>query len=206
MKLSDTEREIAVTIVEAMVEYGLIESLGEGRVYDWFSINDLFDEGFDLFIGMTKACIAHDDLFDWVIKVGFTRGVKIDYAKKEYECYCLAEEAGLEYYFPTTIYLGEFGGRPFYLQQAAECSEDQVSSDWYESLRDRYEENGELYDVDELWNIIYDMDDYEKAMLTFGDEELASFLQEHRIGDLHEGNFGYIGDHMVIVDFSGFIG
>lgn len=206
MKLSDTEREIAVTIVEAMVEYGLTESLGEGRVYDWFYNNDLFDEGFDLFSGMTKACITHDDLFDWVIKVGFTRGVKIDYAQKEYDCYCLAKEAGLGYYFPTTIYLGEFGGRPFYLQQAAECSEDQVSSDWYESLRDRYEENGELYDVDQLWDIIYDMDDYEKAMLTFGNEELANFLYENKIGDLHEGNFGYIGDHMVIVDFSGYIG
>lgn len=206
MKLSDTEREIAVTIVEAMVEYGIIEELTEGRLGNWFYKNELYDEGFNLFTGMTKACITHDDLFDWVIKVGFTRGVKIDYAQKEYECYCLAVEAGLEYYFPTTIYLGEFGGRPFYLQQAAECSEDQVSSEWYESLRDRYEENGELYDVDELWDIIYDMDDYEKAMLTFGDGELANFLQENKIGDLHEGNFGYICGHMVIVDFSGFIG
>jgi hypothetical protein len=206
MKLSDTEREIATTIVQMMVDYGMIEKLAEGRLYDWFYENELCDEGFNLSTGMTKACITHDDLFDWVIKVGFTRGVKIDYAKKEYECYCLAEEAGLGYYFPTTVYLGEFGGRPFYLQQAAECSEDQVSSDWYERLRDRYEENGELYDVDGLWDIIYDMDDYEKAMLTFGNEELANFLHEHKIGDLHEGNFGYIGDHMVIVDFSGFIG
>ena len=50
------------------------------------------------------------------------------------------------------------------------------------------------------------MDDYEKVMLTFGDGELANFLQENKIGDLHEGNFGYICGHMVIVDFSGFIG
>lgn len=26
---------------------------------------------------------------------------------------------------------------------------------------------------------------------------------DNRVGDLHEGNFGYIGDRMVIVDFSG---
>lgn len=206
MKLSDTEREIATTIVQMMVDYGLIEELTEDQLGDWFRENELYNEGFDLSTGVTKACIAHDDLSGWVIKVGFTRGVKIDYAQKEYDCYCLAEEAGLRYYFPVTIYLGEFGGRPFYLQQAAECSEDQVSSDWYENLRDRYEENGELYDAGELWDIIYDMDDYEKAMLTFGDEELANFLQEHKIGDLHEGNFGYIGDHMVIVDFSGYVG
>lgn len=206
MKLSDTEREIATTIVQMMVDYGLIEELTEDQLGDWFRENELYNEGFDLSTGVTKACIAHDDLSGWVIKVGFTRGVKIDYAQKEYDCYCLAEEGGLGYYFPVTIYLGEFGGRPFYLQQAAECSEDQVSSDWYENLRDRYEENGELYDAGELWDIIYDMDDYEKAMLTFGDEELANFLQEHKIGDLHEGNFGYIGDHMVIVDFSGYMG
>jgi hypothetical protein len=31
-------------------------------------------------------------------------------------------------------------------------------------------------------------------------------LWDNHIGDLHEGNFGYIGDRMVIVDFSGWRG
>ena len=206
MKLSDTEREIATTIVQMMVDYGLIEELTEGRLDDWFYKNKLHNEGFDLSTGMTKACIIHNDLCNWVIKVGFVRGVKIDYAKKEYECYCLAKDAGLEHYFPTTIYLGDFGNRPFYLQQKATCCEEEVSSEWYERLRDRYDEYEEEYDCDNLWDIIYDMDDDEKVILTFGDEELAEFLRENRIGDLHEGNFGYIGGCLVIVDFSGFIG
>ena len=205
MKLSDTEREIAIAIVDMLVDYGMAEAMSEGKIYDFFYYNNLSGEGFNLSSGMTKACISHDDLFDWVIKVGFTSHVKIDHAKREYECYCLAKEAGLEYYFPTTIYLGEFGGVPFYLQEVAECSEDAVSSEWYEHLRDRYEEDGRMYDVDELWSVLDDMDDYEKAMLTFGDKKLADFLYEHEINDLHEGNFGYIGDHMVIIDFSGFV-
>ena len=46
------------------------------------------------------------------------------------------------------------------------------------------------------------MDDWEKAQLCFHDENLCNFLMDNRVGDLHEGNFGYIDDRMVIVDFS----
>ena len=81
----------------------------------------------------------------------------------------MAEEAGLAHYFPETIYLGEFYGRPFYVQQKADCDEDQVTSDWYERLRDRYDEDGEEYDPDCLWDEIDCMDDDEKAFLSFHD-------------------------------------
>ena len=204
--LSALEREIATTLVEALVEYGLNENLmhyGAHGAENWFYNNDMFAFGFGASGGASKICIWHDDLTNWVIKVGYTSGVKMDYAAKEYENYCLAEMAGLAHYFPKTIYLGEFGGRPYYVQEWAECSEDAVSSTWYERLRDRYEEEGDECDCDSLWNEIDDMDDDQKAFLSFGDNELCQFLWDHRIGDLHEGNFGYVGGRMVIVDFSG---
>ena len=205
--LTYDEREIAISIVEALVEYGINDHLaqyGKRCIEDWFDNMELGGWGFGASAGATKTCIWHRDLDNWVIKVGHTEKVAKNYAKVEYENYCLAEEAGLGYYFPETVFLGEFGGECYYVQQYAECSEDAVSSEWYERLRDQYDEDGEEYDCDSLWNEIYDMDDDQKAMLMFGDQELCQFLWNNRIGDLHEGNFGYIGGKCVIIDFSGF--
>ena len=207
--LTLVEKEIAMTLAEALTDYGISQHLfddGEGNLLDWTEENKLYTMGFCFSTGMTKVCISHDDLEGWVLKVGFTRAVSQDYARKEYEVYCLAKEAGLSYYFPETIYLGHFCGIPFYIQKKAECREDNISADWYERLTERYDTYGEEYNDDDIWNIIYDMDDYDKAMLCFGDEDLADFLMKNHVGDLHEGNFGYIRGYLVIVDFSGYMG
>ena len=207
--LSSIEREIAITIVEALVEQGLTSHLaqyGEFGTESWFVHNELHENGFHACGGATKICISHEDLCSWVIKVGYTQGVKHDYATIEYNNYCKAEEAGLAHYFPETIYLGEFGGRAFYIQAECDCDEDQVTSDWYERLRDGYDEDGEEYDPDCLWAEIDGMDDDQKAFLMFRNSELCNFLWENGIGDLHEGNFGYFKGCPVIVDFSGFAG
>lgn len=156
--------------------------------------------------GLSKVCIGHNDLERWVIKVGYTENVKIDHAAREYDNYCLAVEEGLACYFPTTIYLGTFGGRPFYVQEKAICNENQITSNWYDCLCDEFECAGRRYDPDEIWDTIWDMSDEERADLTFHDDELTVFLAENRIGDLHEGNFGTIGGLLVIIDFSGWFG
>ena len=122
--LSIQDREIAITIVEALCEYGLTENLaqyGEHCATDWFWDNKLGHEGFFASGGATKICIWHEDLCSWVIKVGYTQGVKHDYATVEYNNYRKAEEAGYAHYFPETIYLGEFGGRAFYIQAECDC-------------------------------------------------------------------------------------
>jgi hypothetical protein len=207
--LTDYEREVAITLVEALCEYGLTENLaqyGEHSTEDWFWNNEFGPVGFWASGGATKVCIGHSDLCGWVIKVGYTENVKKDYATYEYNVYCMAEEAGLAHYFPETIYLGEFYGRPFYVQQEADCDEIQVTSDWCERLRDRYEEDEKEYDVENLWCEIDDMDSLDRAMLVFCDEKLHDFLIDHRVNDLHEGNFGYIRGCMVIIDMAGFEG
>lgn len=207
--LTDYEREVAITLVEALCEYGLTENLaqyGKRGTENWFWDNGLFKMGFWASGGATKVCIGHDDLRDWVIKVGYTENVKKDYATIEYNVYCAAEEEGFTCYFPETIYLGNFYGRAFYVQREAECDEAQVSSDWYERLRDQYDEDGEEYDLDGLWDELDCMETEDKARLCFGDEELCNFLWKHEIGDLHAGNFGYIRGCLVIVDFSGYAG
>ena len=207
--LSIQDREIAITIVNALVEYGLTDNLaqyGEHSTESWFWDNNLMNAQFRMSSGVTKICISHPDLADWVIKVGYTQGVKHDYATIEYNNYRKAEEAGFARYFPETILLGEFGGRAFYIQAECDCDEEQVTSDWYERLRDGYDEDGEEYDCDLLWDEVYDLDDDEKAFLMFQNRALCHFLWENEIGDLHEGNFGYYKGCAVIIDFSGFKG
>jgi hypothetical protein len=206
--LTSYEREVAITLIEALVDYGMgehLESYGKRSLRDWYEDNGLAYAGYSMSSGCTKACIMHNDLVDWVIKVGFVDG-KLDYAALEYENYCLAEEAGLNIYFPETVYIGEFCGRAFYAQRMCECDEDQISSEWFECLRDRYEECGEEYDSDSIWSEVDNLDDIEKVELFFGNEELIDFLRERRINDLHEGNFGYRGGCKVIIDFGGYRG
>lgn len=207
--LTLVEREIAITLVEALCEYGLSDHLAQCGAHStekWFHRNSLSEVGFWTAGGATKVCIGHPDLCGWVIKVGYTEAVKKDYATYEYNVYCRAEEADLAHYFPETIYLGKFYGRAFYAQQMAECDEDQVTSDWYDRLCEQYEKDGEDYDPNYLWDEVYEMEAEDKARLCFCDEALCVFLWEHKVGDLHEGNFGYIQGRMVIIDFSGFEG
>ena len=207
--MTDYEREVAICLVEALCEYGLTDHLaqyGEHSTENWFFNNNLEALGFGAAGGASKVCIWHDDLCSWVIKVGYTEKVAIDYATREYEVYCAAEEAGLGYYFPKTEFLGEFYGCAFYVQEYAECDENQVSSDWFERLKDFYDEDGKEYDYDSIWDTIDCMDDWEKVELCFHNEKLCNFLMDNRVGDFHEGNFGYIGGCMVIVDFSGWRG
>ena len=204
--LTDYEREVANTLVEALCEYGLTENLaqdGECSTKNWFDERMLDTFGFGVAGGASKVCIWHGDLYGWVIKVGYTEKVSIDYATREYEVYCAAKEEGLECYFPKTEFLGTFNGRAFYVQEYADCDENQVTSEWYEYVSDRFEELGEDYDDDAVWYEIDWLDDLGKARLCFHDEKLCNFLMDNQVGDLHEGNFGYIGGRMVIVDFSG---
>lgn len=200
------EREIAINLVYELIELGLTENLaqyGEHGTENWFREHHIANYGYGASSGASKACFWHPDLCDWVIKVGYTERVKHNYATVEYNIYCAAEEAGLQCYFPRTEYLGEFDGQPFYIQHKADCDEFEVSSDWRERLRERYTRDGEEFDEEGLWDEVDYMDDYERIMLSFNDEELWNFLSERRIGDFHNGNFGYIGGQLVIVDFSG---
>ena len=63
--LTDYEREVAITLVEALCEYGLTENLaqyGEHCNEDWFYNNNLRGAGFWASSGATKVCIGHSDL------------------------------------------------------------------------------------------------------------------------------------------------
>ena len=209
MKLETWEQEIATSIVESLVEYGLLGHLfrfGDKSISNWFDEMGLGGCGFYISGGITKVCISHKDLDNWIIKVGYRKGVSIDYAELEYKNYLAAVISKLEYYFPTTVFLGEFDGVKFFLQERAICDEEVVTFDWYDKICNQFEELDEEYDDEIIWGTIDDLNDEERVELTFGDLNLVNFLSSHFINDLHEGNFGVIGDHIVIIDFSGWLG
>lgn len=205
---TDYEIEIAKTLVEALTEYGLISHLTKGynnSLDRWFYDNELNELGFTISHGVTKVCIGHDDLENWIIKVGYTN-TRLDYATIEYENYIKALKAELSYYFPKTVFLGSFEGRDFYIQEWAACDEDSVTQDFCDLLQEQYDEDDVEYNIEELWSTVEDMEDDSKISLVFHDEKLNDFLNDNDINDLHSGNFGYVDGRMVIIDFSGWMG
>lgn len=209
MKASSWERDIALDIVDFIIDKGFAEPFYTEKkpysLWDWFDKNKLFNEGgFQYNDGATKGVIFHEKLDSWVIKFRLPRELaEKDYCAREYENYVAAEDAGLEYYFAATEYLCEREGIVFYLQEQVICDEE-VDSDIYDKLQCRYEESDTPYDNEDLWNEIEEMNAYERVMLLYGNETLANFISERRINDLHCGNFGLAGDHYVMIDFSGF--
>ena len=209
MQASNWERDIALDIVDFIINKGFAESFyAEKKPYsmwDWFDKHELFNEGgFQYNDGATKGVIFHEKLDGWVIKFRLPpEDPKKDYCAREYENYVAAKDAGLEYYFAATEYLCEREGICFYLQEQVICDEE-VDSDIYDKLQCQYEESGTPYDNDSLWNEVEELSSYDRVMLLYGDAALADFISEHHINDMHCGNFGLAGDHYVMVDFSGF--
>lgn len=208
MRASSEERNIALDIVDMMINFGLSTLYHKEEkpfsLWDWMDKNNLFEQGFDYADGATKAVIFHSDLDSWVIKMRLPREVDTqDYCAKEYENFVAAEEAGLDYYFAATEYLCERDGICFYLQESVICDEE-VDGELHSKLQCQYEESGIPYDAENLWNEVDDMDAYDRTMLLYGNEKLSNFIDEHHINDLHCGNFGVAGDHYVMIDFSGY--
>lgn len=198
--VSNEVRELAISIVDDLFAKGFEEHFPH-CFWDWMD-DTLIEFGYWAADGMTKLCIGRPDLRDWVIKVAYD-GREV-YSANEYEVYCAAEEAGFSHYLPETVYLCERAGKVFYLQQKAWCHEESITSDWCERLRKTYEENECEYDEDDLYCELDSLEDKERVMLSFNDLAFWDFLKQHHVNDLHEGNFGYIDGHLVIIDFSGF--
>lgn len=204
MRIENWERELAIKLANILVENGIEEHLSQYDVEDWYDDRELVNHNIWMSAGATKSCAGIEGLDGWIVKIGHSSGVSKDYARVEYDNYVMAEEAGLAHYFPYTDFLCECNGLEFYIQEFAQCDEDEITSEWHQRLSDIHEENGENIEDDWIWDEVYSLEDEEKISLMYNNPELLDFLQEHRINDLHEGNFGFINDRIVIIDFSGY--
>ena len=146
-----------------------------------------------------------EDLERWVIKVASRDSYQRDWCQREFQNYCAAVNEKLGFYFAAMEPLITISGFTFYLQEKLFCDEG-VDSELFDSLKEEYENSGTDYDVDNLYNEIDDMDASERVYILYGNSELAAFISEHRINDLHSGNFGLRDGMYIMIDYSGFGG
>ena len=196
------DMERVMSFVTRLIDAGLVRDIKDPEtrfdVWEWFDDHQELNTGYKVYSGACKGVLVFDDT-DYVIK--FDYYCSKSYCKIEAENYADAVKVGLAHYFAETYFLKEVDGVVFTIQEQCLCDESEV----FDSVRRYVEEtNCENLDEDDIWAEV----DYlcENGLLykIFGDEALRSFICCHRINDLHQGNFGFIGERLVMTDFSGF--
>ena len=144
---------------------------------------------------------------DSVFKMGFNK-LRRDYCGLEAEYFAEAKQLGLDEFFAATEFVMYCNNIRVYVAERAEVSFERLSSDLYEKLESSGMKESKIWDtINEAdsccefldWLVPYYADN-DKA------EELFNFLNESDINDLHSGNIGYIGDRLVLIDYSGYRG
>lgn len=157
--------------------------------------------------GATKV-VFWEDGSDVVFKMGF-REFGEDYCETEAENFQKAKDAGLDKFFASTEYLTTFRGIKVYVSERAEVSYEKLSSDLYSHLKESGYEDREIDNyIDEVDN---DNEFFEELLPYYVDsdkltQDLLYFIEVNRINDLHSNNIGYLGDRMVLIDYSGYRG
>ena len=172
----------------------------EYSLWDEFNYRNMFECDFRLCSGACKACILHPDFEGYVVKFCYDTDDDFDYCMREYTNYLAAVANGVEEFFAPVDYLGRIGQYRLFIQEEVMVDEDAVSSYWCDALRS----NHGYEDIDEVYDYLNDMPDEERIAISFESEALDRFCDEYVINDVHEGNLGFIGDRLVIFDFSGY--
>lgn len=195
--------------------------------------NCLRQQGFSLAEGASKGVIIPKDK-DYVIKLPFFGRTyhynndteqaydnfysnisgSSDYCEAEVMIYERAKEEGLEFCFAETYCIGEVNHYPVYIQQKALigivdwdtfCEEnggEEKATVLYDSLSKEYSITDEEYGkLDPIW-----INDFISAYDADVFDDLASFLLDNEVSDLHDENVGYIAGLPVLVDYSSFDG
>lgn len=178
----------------------------------WLIDNNIFFDS-----GASKMVFIAHSIKNWVIKVPFLFSEKtstgsrslLNACKAEAEVYEKAVENGVDKYFAPMFYYKTVDGIPFYLQRKAECEIDRVTDTVYKYVSNTYKR--EFFDSDEDYedtiNFEIDTMSDEDALCAFFNgwkNELMDFLDEYEVNDFHAGNFGFINNEPVLIDYSGY--
>ena len=123
-----------------------------------------------------------------------------NYCDKEIEVYANAVIAGLAECFAGSWYLGEVDDFPIYYQEKVKDIGDSTSKASEKEIEELQCSDRDFGSIESL-PFISDFINY------YGEEtfdRLINFLESELVGDLHEGNIGYIDGRPVLVDYSGF--
>ena len=191
------------SFINLLVEAGMISDIHDDEKHfcprTWFRKH--MPKRCDIYEGGSKGVIVFEDA-DYVIKFDYYGSES--YCKLEANNYADAVEAGLARYFAETRFVCEIDGITFTVQEKCDCDEGAVYNSLGRYVRSTYEDEGSEYDEHDIWSEVDCLFDEGRAYEMFEDAALAHFICSHYINDLHQGNFGFIGERLVMTDFSGF--
>lgn len=187
-------------VLQSDADIGYVDGISDGYIF--------YGSNYDVYVanGASKL-VFWTDCGDSVFKMGFNK-LRCDYCGLEAEYFAEAKQLGLGEFFAATEFVMYYNGISIYKAERAEVSFERLSSDLYEKLESNGMEEEEILNtIDEADSLCEFMDwlipyytDTDKA------DELFEFLNESGINDLHSGNIGYIGDRLVLIDYSGYKG
>lgn len=190
-------------------------------------------EGCEFPSGSTKGVIVCCD-WDFVIKIPLVRVMNngrrcLDYCAVEVANYKAAVKENLDNMFAWAERIGRVMGIPVYVQEKVNCDEVAIVDELDEMQYSNWINNG-CYGTENAAGDGYDIDT-EKGLRDFffariyesdydwynligdlfysnlGNEDycqLDKFITHYNISDLHQGNIGYRGSQIVLVDYSGY--
>ena len=191
------------SFINLLVEAGMISDIHDDKKHfcprTWFRKH--MPKRCDIYEGASKGVIVFEDA-DYVIKFEYYGSES--YCKLEANNYADAAEAGLARYFAETRFVCEIDGITFTVQEKCDCDEGAVYNSLGRYVRSTYEDEGSEYNEHDIWSEVDCLFDEGRAYEMFEDAALAHFICSHYINDLHQGNFGFVGERLVMTDFSGF--
>lgn len=131
--------------------------------------------------------------------------VSWDYCASEVMVYNQAKKNQLENFFLETLQIGEYGTTPIYLQKrATEIGFDNCEFEPSKESRESFlsiQSSRNQIPISSFFGACL-IENHGKNEC----EKLFKFLKDESINDLHETNVGFLNEHPVLVDFSGFRG
>ncbi len=190
-----------------------------GVKYNWEPLDDAEqDYGYWFANGATRLIIGDEDR-EFVIKFQpYEDSRDHDYCRFEYDTYKAAVAVGLDEYFCPIEFLFnyDFGDRVcgVYVMPYCSCDPQDIEDDSYNYQFKRFcSDNGyDEHDEDAMDEFNYDYDSdsclIELALESWGRlgdyDCLCDFLRNWGCNDLHAGNWGYLENRLILVDYAGY--
>lgn len=155
--------------------------------------------------GASRGVLIFDD-FDWVIKFNFLEEIdyKYDFCKLEVDIYNAALDNEMEDFFAKVWKGGIFHGRVFYLMEKANIDIESIyhdmASDTYEVDPDYSRHSEDMHEEDKMNITNFFSSYYDKNTVL----NLLDYCYDNCIGDIYEGNVGYINNKPVFIDYAGY--
>lgn len=196
--------------------------------YEWQQkfYNSLCEAGYQIHQGCCRAVIFHDD-WDYVLKFSYNQDQMydkdgncigaMDYCANEAFIYQEALKVGLADYFAECIYLGQIGDSNInlYLMTRCNCDADRVYSGSCDAAfkifcedkgYDHANPSDEMYEEFDDYYCEDDDNIFEFAREQWGSiaDRVKSFCSEMGVNDIHCGNWGFLGEQLIIIDYAGY--